>query len=482
MNLKDIKKINFFISEKKNKNIHFIGIGGSGMVGIALILLKLGYKISGSDLLKNLITKKLINLGVKIYFQHSKKNIQNIDFIIKSSAISSKNEEIIAAKKYNIPILLRAEMLQILMKFKFGIAISGTHGKTTTTSMISDIFIESGLNPTLINGGLIRSIQSYAQLGSSRYFIVEADESDSSFLYLNPNIAIVTNIEPDHMDYYDNNFKNLKQTFLNFLKKIPLYGIAIVCIDNDAICDILPHIKCKVITYGFNKNADVHISSYQQNSFLGHFQLIIKNQEVLHIKLNIPGKHNALNAAAAVALAINEGIENHYIISALKNFQGTSRRFEFLGSLPIKKNIHSNNVMLIDDYGHHPTALSETIKTIRISWPNKNLIMIFQPHRYTRTYYLYNDFVKILSQVDVLLILNVYSANEKHIIGADSTSLYHDIQKIGKTHINLISDHNLILDALIPRLNGNDIILMQGAGNIDSIAQKILIKNYKVRT
>ncbi|AEO08573.1 UDP-N-acetylmuramate-alanine ligase [Buchnera aphidicola str. Ak (Acyrthosiphon kondoi)] len=477
MNIKNIKKINFFVSEKKNKNIHLIGIGGSGMVGIALILLKLGYNISGSDLLKSSITKKLIHLGATIYFTHSKNNVKNVDFIIKSSAISSKNKEIIAAKKYNIPVLLRSEMLEILMNFKFGIAISGTHGKTTTTSMISDIFIQNNLNPTLINGGLIKSIDSHAQLGSSHYFIVEADESDSSFLYLNPKIVILTNIESDHIDHYDNSFKKLKETFLIFLNKIPLYGTAIVCIDNSAICDILPNIKCKVVTYGFNKNADIRVFGYKQKNFIGNFQIIIKNNKKLNIILNIPGKHNALNAAAAIALAINEGVKDDDIVSSLKKFKGTCRRFEFLGFLSIKKDINNNtSCMLIDDYGHHPTELSETIKTIRTSWPKKNLVMIFQPHRYTRTYNLYHDFVKILSQVDVLLILNVYSANEKFIIGADSLSLCNDIKKLGKAHATLISNHNLILDNLISKLNGNDIILIQGAGNIDTIIHKILIK------
>ncbi|AHG60159.1 Murc [Buchnera aphidicola str. USDA (Myzus persicae)] len=447
------------------------------MGGIALILLKLGYNISGSDLLQNSITKKLIKLGAIIYFQHSVKNIKNADFIIKSSAIQENNKELIAAKKYNIPILLRAEMLQILMQFKFGIAISGTHGKTTTTSMIVDIYNKSGLSPTFINGGLIKSTNSSAELGTSCYFIVEADESDASFLCLNPTIGIITNIEADHMDYYKNNFQKLKQTFLSFLNKIPLYGIAIICIDDHTICEILNEIKCQVITYGFNEKADVRIFRYQQRSFFGYFQLIIKNKTQLNIKLNIPGKHNALNSAAATALAISQGIKNSDIIEALKNFQGTYRRFEYLGSFKIKNNIRKNtSVMLINDYGHHPTELHETIKTIRISWPNKNLIMIFQPHRYTRTYHLYNDFVNTLSKVDVLLILNVYSANEKFIPGADSLSLCRDIQKKRTTHATLIVDNNLILDTLVSKLNKKNIILIQGAGNIDQIISKILIK------
>ncbi|ANZ22441.1 UDP-N-acetylmuramate--alanine ligase [Buchnera aphidicola (Diuraphis noxia)] len=476
MNVNDIKNINFFVyNKKKIKNIHFIGIGGTGMGGIALILLKLGYNISGSDLLKNAVTDTLINLGANIYFKHSKKNIKNSDFVIKSSAVLSNNPEITSAKKYNIPILLRAEMLQILMKFKTGIAISGTHGKTTTTSMITDICIRSRLNPTCINGGLIKSINSYATLGSSRYFIVEADESDASFLYLNPTIAIVTNIESDHMDHY-NSLQQLIETFLKFLKKIPIHGIAIICIDNFPIPNIFSKIKCQIITYGFNKNADIRILCYRQHSFLGFFSLIVNKKIKLSIKLNIPGKHNALNAAAAVAFSLSQGLKTEDIIKTLKNFQGTARRFEYLGYLSITKdNINNKNSILIDDYGHHPTELSETIKTIRTSWPKKNLIMIFQPHRYTRTYNLYYEFIKVLVTVDTLLILNVYSANEKFISGANSYSLYQDIKKSGKIDITLISNNNFIMTTLLSKVTGNDVILIQGAGNIDTIMKKILI-------
>ncbi|QCI22089.1 UDP-N-acetylmuramate--L-alanine ligase [Buchnera aphidicola] len=476
MNIKEIKNINFFIDDiKKIKNIHFIGIGGSGMGGLALILLKLGYKISGSDLLENTMTKQLIKLGAKIYFQHSEKNVKNTDLIIKSSAIKLDNKEIITAKKDNIPILLRAEMLQILMKFKTGVAIAGTHGKTTTTSMILEICVKSRMNLTCINGGLIKSINSHAKLGDSEYLIVEADESDASFLYLNPSIIIVTNIERDHMDYYDD-FKMLTETFLKFLKKIPCYGTAIICIDNFPISNICSKIKCRIITYGFDKNADVRIVNYQQHYFLGYFTLIVKNKMKLNITLNMPGKHNALNAAAAVSFSINQGLKKNDIITALKYFQGTSRRFEYIGCFSIKNKKNKNNsVMLIDDYGHHPTELSETIQTIKISWPKKNLIMIFQPHRYTRTYNLYYEFVKVLSTVDTLLMLNVYSANEKFISGADSYSLYKDIKKNKKTDITFISNHKFILNTLISKLKGNDIVLIQGAGNINKIIKEIFI-------
>jgi len=367
-------------------------------------------------------------------------------------------------------------MLQILMQFKFGIAVSGTHGKTTTTSMIFDILNKNKLDPTVVNGGLIKSINSHAKLGFSNYFIAEADESDASFLYLHPTTAIVTNIESDHINNYHGKFEILKETFLKFLNKIPSYGVAILCIDNQAILDILPKIKCKVITYGFNKNAEFCISSYEQCDFISNFTLIRKKKlNNLKITLNLPGEHNALNAAAAIAFATYQKIPDQKIYQSLKNFQGTSRRFEYIGKLFIKKkSIQNESVMLIDDYGHHPTELSETIKTIRKSWPEKNLIMIFQPHRYTRTRDLYYDFIKILSQVDSLLILNVYSANELFILGADSFSLYNDIKKIKKTNVTLVTNHNLILNFLIPYLNGDDIILIQGAGDIDTIIKKIL--------
>jgi UDP-N-acetylmuramate--alanine ligase len=369
-------------------------------------------------------------------------------------------------------------MLALLMQFKFGIAISGTHGKTTTTSMIFDIFKNSKLSPTCINGGLIKSVKSYSHLGISQYFIVEADESDASLLFLKPSIAIVTNIESDHMDYYNGDFEKLKNTFFVFLKQIPYSGTAILCIDNRILFDFSYILTCNVITYGFHKNADVWITKYTQNGFFSYFTLVIQNKLHLKITLNMPGKHNALNAAAAVALAISQGVKNDKIIKTLKYFQGTERRFDLIGKLWFQKNhVYKKNIMLIDDYGHHPTALSENIKTIRISWPKKKLIMIFQPHRYTRTHYLYNDFINVLSQVDILLILNVYSANEKHISGANSFSLYHDIKTFTNLHnITLISNHNLILDTLIKVLQNNDIVLLQGAGNIKNIVYKMLSK------
>ncbi|WP_261979790.1 UDP-N-acetylmuramate--L-alanine ligase [Buchnera aphidicola] len=373
-------------------------------------------------------------------------------------------------------------MLQILMQFKFGIAISGTHGKTTTTSMIFDIFNENKLDPTIINGGLIKSINSYSKLGHSDYFIAEADESDRSFLYLTPKIIVVTNIESDHVNNYNNDFSLLKKSFLTFINIIPSNSTVILCIDNPAIQEIIPEIKCKIITYGFSNTAEVQIRHYQQNNFISNFTLIRKNQLNLNIHLKMPGKHNALNAAAAVALATKEKIPDQRILKSLKNFQGTCRRFEYLGKISIKTNkTLKKNIMLIDDYGHHPTELDENIKTIRTSWPEKKIIMIFQPHRYTRTYNLYNEFIKILSKVDTLVILNVYSANENIINGADSKSIYNDLKKTKNMNVIFIKNDKLILNSIISYLTGDDIILIQGAGNIDKIASEIFIqKNTKV--
>ncbi|WP_422667155.1 UDP-N-acetylmuramate--L-alanine ligase [Buchnera aphidicola] len=459
--------------KKKIKNIHLIGIGGSGMNGVAVILLQLGYKISGSDILNSIIIQNLIQKGAKIYFNHSENNVKNADLIIISSAISYNNPEIISAQKKNIPIFHRAEIIQKLMKYKFGIAISGTHGKTTTTSMIVDIYINSGKDPTFINGGLIKSINAYAQLGLSNDFIVEADESDASFLFLKPNIIIITNIESDHIDYYNGSFCKLKETFFQFINNLSKDSIIIICIDNIILKNFLPKIQCNIITYGFNKNANIRIVQYKQYNFISQFIIIRKNKLPLSIKLNMPGKHNALNATAAVALAIHKGIKKKYIIQSLKNFKGTHRRFEFVGTFHTNKTITMKNKknILIDDYGHHPTEIYETIKTIRNSWPNKRLIMIFQPHRYTRTHYLYNDFIKVLSQVDDLIILDVYSANEPIIVGADSNSLCLDINKLNKIHATLLSDPKMILNVLNNKLCGNNIVLVQGAGNIDKIVK-----------
>ncbi|QJC31590.1 UDP-N-acetylmuramate--L-alanine ligase [Enterobacteriaceae endosymbiont of Donacia tomentosa] len=476
ISLREILKINNI------NHIYFIGIGGSGMGGLATILVKLGYKVSGSDLVSNFITKKLILLNVKIYSKHDGNNLKNVDLVVVSTAIKNDNPELIIAKKLNIIIISRAQMLAELMRFNYGITITGTHGKTTTTAMIYEIFKSSGLDPTFVNGGIIKSSGLYADLGLSKYFIAEADESDKSFLKLNPIINIVTNIENEHLEYYDNNIEILKSTFLNFLKKIPFYGCIIICIDNKNNFDLFnkyKHIlKCKIITYGFNNNADIKISNYRQKRYQSKFNLLkTKENTNLKIELTIPGLHNALNATASFALSSYIGLKDSNILKSLKNFGGVKRRLDILGTFILKKKFQGN-VIVIDDYGHHPTEINMTIHTIKNNWPNKNLIMVFQPHKYTRTKNLLEEFVKTLSNVNLLFLLKVYSARENYIKNANSKTLYRKIKKLEKTHPILIrsNKYNDIASEIYLKLTGNDVLVFQGAGDINNISA-FFIKN-----
>ncbi|WP_044105126.1 UDP-N-acetylmuramate--L-alanine ligase [secondary endosymbiont of Heteropsylla cubana] len=477
MDSKKLAKLKTFIPTMGGiKKIHFVGIGGAGMGGVAKVLADEGYQISGSDLAPNVVTKELISLGAKIYFNHHPGNILNASVVVLSSSISSENPEIIAAKAAHIPVVHRAEMLAELMRFRHGIAIAGTHGKTTTTAMVSSIYLEAGLDPTFVNGGLLKSSGIHARLGFSRHIIVEADESDASFLHLYPIVAIITNIEADHMDTYGN-LENLKQTFINFLHNLPFYGCAVMCIDDKVIRELLPYIKRRITTYGFSDDADFHLSNYYQEGTFGSFTLTrkaIQEKNILKIKLNAPGRHNALNAVAAIAVATEEGINDTSIFQAMLKFQGTSRRFDNLGNYDLNKiNGKKGKVMLIDDYGHHPTELDATIKSVRSGWPKKRLVMVFQPHRYTRTRDLYEDFINVLSNVDILLILDVYPAGEDAILGADSHSLCFSIQKNGKVNPIFVSDINSLPDILSDILKDDDLLLMQGAGTIGNIARKL---------
>ncbi len=457
------------------RHIHFIGIGGAGMGGMAKVLIHEGYKISGSDLIANPITQQLIALGASIYFNHCMENIVDANVVVISSAISEDNPEIIAARKARIPVIRRAEMLAELMRFRYSIAVAGTHGKTTTTAILSSIYAETGLDPTVINGGMIKALGTNARLGYSRFLITEADESDASFLHLQPMVVIITNIEADHMDTYQGNFENLKKTFINFLHKIPFYGYAVLCIDDPVIRELLPYLDRTNTTYGFSKDADVRILNYKQLGTNGYFDLSRHDKPLISVTLNMPGRHNALNAVAAATVAFAENISDADIARALEHFQGTCRRFDCLGEFPLASlNGKEGNAILVDDYGHHPTEVNATLKTIRASWPEKRLVMIFQPHRYTRTRDLYNDFAHVLSQVDVLLILEVYSAGEQPISGIDSHALCRTIHSTGKLEPIVISNTDKILEVLGKLLQDNDLILVQGAGNISNIARELV--------
>ncbi|EIC86496.1 UDP-N-acetylmuramate--L-alanine ligase [Serratia sp. M24T3] len=475
MNTQQLAKLRTFVPEMHRvRHIHFVGIGGAGMGGIAEVLANEGYQISGSDLAPNPVTQQLSALGATIYFNHRPENVLDASVVVVSTAISADNPELIAAREARIPVIRRAEMLAELMRFRHGIAVAGTHGKTTTTAMVTSIYAEAGLDPTFVNGGLVKAAGTHARLGSSRFLIAEADESDASFLHLQPMVAIVTNIEADHMDTYQGDFEILKQTFINFLHNLPFYGRAVMCIDDPVIRELLPRVGRHVTTYGFSEDADVFIEDYRQVGSQGHFTVRRQDKTPMDVMLNAPGRHNALNAAAAIAVATDEDISDDAILTALAGFQGTGRRFDFLGEYPLDNvNGKSGSAMLVDDYGHHPTEVDATIKAARAGWEDRRLVMVFQPHRYTRTRDLYDDFANVLSQVDLLVMLDVYPAGEAPIPGADSRSLCRTIRARGKLDPILVSDIDAVPGILAPILDANDLILVQGAGNIGKVARKL---------
>lgn len=471
LNIEQLAKLDKLIPEMRRvRNIHFVGIGGAGMGGIAEVLANEGYQISGSDLMPNAVTQQLTELGAKIYFNHNADNIRGASVVVVSTAIPGDNSEVVAAREARIPVIRRAEMLAELMRFRHGIAVAGTHGKTTTTAMVASIYAEAGLDPTFVNGGLVKAAGVHARLGKSRYLIAEADESDASFLHLQPMVAIVTNIEADHMDTYQGDFENVKKVFIRFLHNLPFYGLAVMCIDDEVVRELLPKIGRHIITYGFNVNADVKIEHYRQQGAQSLFTIVCLDRAPLEVVLNAPGRHNALNATAAIAVALEEGIDDDSIVRALAGFQGTSRRFDFLGNFPWRD---GGEVMLVDDYGHHPSEVDVTIKAARAGWSERRLVMIFQPHRYSRTRDLYDDFAHILDQVDLLLMLDVYPAGEAFIAGADSRSLCRTIRNRGKLDPILVSDLATLPEILAQVLRGGDLVLTQGAGNIGKVARQL---------
>jgi UDP-N-acetylmuramate--alanine ligase len=454
---------------RRVKTIHFVGIGGAGMGGIAEVLLNEGYQITGSDIGENQVVKRLTSLGAKITLGHHQDNVNDASVIVVSTAISAENPELLAAHQQRIPVVRRAEMLAELMRFRHGIAIAGTHGKTTTTSLIASIFAQANLDPTFVIGGLLNSAGTNARLGSSRYLIAEADESDASFLHLQPMVAVITNIDEDHMETYQGDFEKLKDTYIEFLHNLPFYGLAVVCLDNPAVREILPRISRQVITYGFCQDADVRATQYQQSAGVSSFVVERTDHAPLGISVNLPGEHNVLNALASVAVAIDEGVADNAIQQALLNFAGIGRRFEQLPTLRTGQ----GEMMFIDDYGHHPTEVKATIAAMRNGWPEKRLVMVFQPHRYSRTRDLYEDFVEVLSEVDCLFLLDVYGAGETPIANADSKSLARSIRQRGQIEPIYVSDSDKLVELLAAQLRDNDMVITQGAGNIGTIAGKL---------
>ena len=448
--------------------IFFVGIGGSGMSGIAEVLINLNYEVSGSDISDSEIIDRLRSMGAEIHIGHAASNIDTADMIVISSAIDHRNPELIAAKLKGIPVLARAEMLSSLMNMKRGIAIAGTHGKTTTTSLVASIFTEARLDPTFINGGIINSFASNAKLGKGDYLVAEADESDQSFLMLQPSVSIITNIEEDHLINYGNDFENLRQAFLSFVKKLPFDGLLIACGDDPEVQKLLPQCSRPNVTYGFDEINDYVISNYEPTEFRSQFLLTYASQSI-HIDLNMLGRHNALNASAACVLAIEEGIDTSIIQVALKNFMGISRRMQVVGNMKIK----NSNLILIDDYGHHPSEIKNTIESIRESHPKKKLTMVFQPHRYSRTKDLFEEFIEVLQLVDQLILLDVYPAGEDSIKNYESKDL---LKKLKDTTLNVsLSEESTVNIAIEESLENHEgIILMQGAGNISKISESLM--------
>lgn len=455
---------------RRIRRIHFIGIGGAGMSGIAEVLLNQGYDITGSDLSESPVTERLSSLGVTIFIGHEAGNVASADVVVVSSAIDHSNEEIIAAMDQRIPIIRRAEMLAELMRYRHAICVAGTHGKTTTTSLMATLLAQANLDPTYVIGGILNGAGTNAKLGTSRIIVAEADESDASFLHLQPLVAVVTNVDEDHMVTYSGDFEKLKQTFIEFLHNLPFYGLAVVCIDDPVIQELLPRISRPVITYGQSHFADFCIKDVEQEGTVTRFKVKRPGSEkLLDLTLNMPGIHNVLNATAAIAVATDEGMSDDDIVEGLAGFKGVGRRFDIKQPLLL----NAGQVMLVDDYGHHPTEVAANIKAIREGWPEKRLVMIYQPHRYSRTHDLYDAFVDVLSEVDLLLLLEVYSAGEDPIHGADSRSLCRSIRQRGQLDPVFVKDQSDIKRVLNDLLNDDDILLTQGAGSIGLLAREL---------
>ncbi|MFP6789274.1 MAG: UDP-N-acetylmuramate--L-alanine ligase [Thalassolituus sp.] len=447
--------------------IHFVGIGGAGMCGIAEVLLNQGYQITGSDLKASSVTERLAQLGAKVMIGHDADNVKSADVLVVSTAIDASNPEVSAALEARIPVVRRAEMLAELMRFRHGIAVAGTHGKTTTTSLVTSILAEADLDPTFVIGGKLNSAGTNARMGQSRYLVAEADESDASFLHLQPMVSIVTNIDADHMSTYGGDFEQLKNTFVEFLHNLPFYGLAVVCVDDENVRSILPRISRQFVTYGFDEGADYRATELCQDGLFTSFVVQRPgDREPLAIRMRMPGKHNVLNALAAIAVADDEGVADNAIVVALEKFAGVGRRFQVCGEFPFA----DGDVMLVDDYGHHPRELEVTLDAIRKGFPDRRLVMIFQPHRYSRTRDLYEDFVRVLADADVLLLMDVYPAGEKPIAGADGRSLCGSIRQRGPVDPIFIERDESLELPLKRVLKPGDLLLTQGAGDIGGLA------------
>ncbi len=458
----------------KVKQVHFVGIGGAGMSGIAEVMLNLGFAVSGSDIADGPVVQRLRAAGAMVAVGHAAENIANADVVVISTAVQADNPEVLAAREKHIPVIPRAMMLAELMRLKQGIAIAGTHGKTTTTSLVASILAESGMDPTFVIGGKLTSAGANARLGSGEFLVAEADESDASFLYLHPVLAVVTNIDADHMETYGHDFGKLKQAFVDFLEHLPFYGRAVLCVDDANVREILPHLTKPVTTYGFSEGAQVRAVDVQHRQGRMSFTVKRQNGETLpdlHVTLNLPGEHNVLNALAAIGVAMEAGANDAAIVKALGEFHGVGRRFQRYGELALP---HGGKITLVDDYGHHPVEMQATLAAVRGAFPANRLVLVFQPHRYTRTRDVFEDFVRVLSTVDALVLTEVYAAGETPIVAADGRALTRAVRVAGKVEPVFAENIDEVPDTLLPLLQDGDVVITMGAGSIGRLPAKLV--------
>jgi UDP-N-acetylmuramate--alanine ligase len=454
----------------KVKNIHFVGIGGSGMSGIAEVLLTLGYQVSGSDLGANAVTQRLIDMGATVHQGHAEAHIGNADAVVTSTAVKPDNPEVVAARARKIPIVPRAVMLGELMRLKRGIAIAGTHGKTTTTSLVASVLAQGGLDPTFVIGGRLTAAGANAKLGSGEYLVAEADESDASFLNLAPMIEVITNIDADHMETYEHDFEKLKQAFVHFTHRLPFYGRAMLCIDDEHVRSIIPHVTKPITTYGFHEDAEVRAVNARANGLQMHFTVLQQGYPDLDVVLNQPGMHNVQNACSAVAIAREIGIPDAATQAGLAGFAGVGRRFTRYGDVAIPG---GGSFALVDDFGHHPVETEVTLAAARAAYPGRRLVLAFQPHRYSRTRDLFEDFARVLSTVDVLVLAEVYAAGEQAIVAADGRALAHAIRTRGKVEPVFVENIADMPETIMNVVRDGDVVLTMGAGSISGVPGKL---------
>ena len=449
--------------------IHLVGIGGAGMGGIAEVLVNLGYKVQGSDLRANAVTARLAKMGVKVFIGHAPGQVAGADVVVVSTAVAAGNPELAAAQDARIPLVRRAEMLAELMRFRQGIAVAGTHGKTTTTSLVASVLAEGGLDPTFVIGGQLKSAGANAKLGTGRYLVAEADESDASFLHLQPVIAIVTNVDNDHLATHGGDFEKLKQSFVEFLHNLPFYGLAVLCSDDPVVRELLPLVGRPMIRYGLGEDADLRATALEQHGAQTRFQVERAGRKPLPVTLNLPGRHNVRNALAAIAVATELEVDDTAIQRALAAFEGIGRRLETIGEVATS----AGRVTIVDDYGHHPTEIEATLEAARQAWPGRRLVLAFQPHRYTRTHDLIDDFGRVLSQADALLVTEVYAAGEEPIANADGRAICRAVRGRGRIEPVFVEDVHELAAALAGVIEDHDVVLTMGAGSIGAVAHEL---------